>query len=469
MGESVPRVAADVDADERPKRVLTADDVRRATTRMAHEVLERNRGLDGVVLLGVRSGGVWLAQRLGEEIERIERAVPVGSIDASLFRDDIGLRPVVPAGRSDIPVSLDEATVILVDDVLFTGRTGRAALDAVAEYGRPRAVQLAVMVDRGHRELPIRPDFVGKNLPTSRDEDVRVRADGVWITHMKHLRSIAEIGPDAVLRLLDLTDTMVEVNQRPTLPLGNTPLADCPGCARECGRSPAVRPLVEESLLRHDSGRVRASLPHRAPGDHCYSSSRSSPLFFLGRDMAFPHAGLYATALIVVSPAHILNSSQVRVDITMMAQVTLTAWLGIRAIDRRDARLPWLLAGAGAGLAISAKYSAAIVVAAIVITALWFVRFAWRPALLTFCGTLAGFLVGEPGIVTHRGDVFLQVTAILKGARDVQAAFAIPFPQLIIRHLLDLARFSIGPPAALLAIYGCYVLLRLRRRLLLCS
>ncbi len=179
MGESVPRVAADV--DEGPKRVLTADDVRRATTRMAHEVLERNRGLDGVVLLGVRSGGVWLAQRLGEEIERIERAVPVGSIDASLFRDDIGLRPVVPAGRSDIPVSLDQATVVLVDDVLFTGRTVRAALDAIAEYGRPRAVQLAVMVDRGHRELPIRPDFVGKNLPTSRDEDVRVTADGVWI------------------------------------------------------------------------------------------------------------------------------------------------------------------------------------------------------------------------------------------------------------------------------------------------
>ncbi|MET0578899.1 MAG: bifunctional pyr operon transcriptional regulator/uracil phosphoribosyltransferase PyrR [Ilumatobacteraceae bacterium] len=173
--------SASPDEAEGPKRVLSADDVRRATTRMAHEILERNRGLDGVVLLGVRSGGVWLARRLAEEIGRIERPVPVGSIDASLHRDDFGLRPVVPAGRSDIPVDLDGATVVLVDDVLFTGRTVRAALDAIADYGRPRAVQLAVMVDRGHRELPIRPDFVGKNLPTSRDEDVQVGPDEVVI------------------------------------------------------------------------------------------------------------------------------------------------------------------------------------------------------------------------------------------------------------------------------------------------
>jgi pyrimidine operon attenuation protein/uracil phosphoribosyltransferase len=148
---------------------------------MAHEIIERNRGLDGVTLLGIQTGGVWLAERLGREIERIERPVPVGTIDASLYRDDIGLRPVVPAARSDIPVTLDGAVVVLVDDVLFTGRTVRAALDAVAEYGRPRAVQLAVLVDRGHRELPIRPDFVGKNLPTSRDEDVRVAQDEVVI------------------------------------------------------------------------------------------------------------------------------------------------------------------------------------------------------------------------------------------------------------------------------------------------
>jgi pyrimidine operon attenuation protein/uracil phosphoribosyltransferase len=166
------------------KRVLAPDDVRRATTRMAHEILERNGGVDGLVLLGLQKGGVWLARQLGGEIARIEHAVPVGTIDASLYRDDIGLRPVVPAGRSDIPVDLAGATVVLVDDVLYTGRTVRAALDAIAEYGRPRLVQLAVMVDRGHRELPIRPDFVGKNLPTSRTEDVRVSPDGVEIVEV---------------------------------------------------------------------------------------------------------------------------------------------------------------------------------------------------------------------------------------------------------------------------------------------
>ena len=151
------------------KRVLGPDDVRRAITRMAHEIIERNRGLDGVVLVGIQQGGVWLAERLGGEIARISTPVPVGSVDASLYRDDIGLRPV------------DGATVVLVDDVLYTGRTVRAALDAVSDYGRPRAVQLAVLVDRGHRELPIRPDYIGKNLPTSADERVTADADGVVI------------------------------------------------------------------------------------------------------------------------------------------------------------------------------------------------------------------------------------------------------------------------------------------------
>ncbi len=177
MAERAAQPAPGRGAD--PKRVLNADDVRRATTRMAHEILERNRGLDGVVLIGIRAGGVWLAERLAAEIGRIEHPVPVGSIDVSLHRDDIGLRPVVPAGRSELPIDVDGATVVLVDDVLFTGRTVRAALDAIAEYGRPQAVQLAVMVDRGHRELPIRPDFVGKNLPTSLDEEVSVTPDGV--------------------------------------------------------------------------------------------------------------------------------------------------------------------------------------------------------------------------------------------------------------------------------------------------
>ena len=163
------------------KQVLGPDDVRRAVTRMAHEIIERNRGLDGVVLVGLQRGGVWLAEALGREIGRIEHEVPIGSVDASLHRDDIGIRPVSPGAVSDLPVPVDGAVVVLVDDVLYTGRTVRAALDAIGEYGRPRSVQLAVLVDRGHRELPIRPDFVGKNLPTSLDEQVTVTADGVTI------------------------------------------------------------------------------------------------------------------------------------------------------------------------------------------------------------------------------------------------------------------------------------------------
>lgn len=164
--------------------VLGADDVRRAITRIGHEIVERNKGLDGVVLVGLQRGGVWIADALAAAIARTEpdRSVPVGRLDVSLYRDDIGLRPVVPGSVTDIPVPLDDAIVVLVDDVLYTGRTVRAALDALSDYGRPRCVQLAVLVDRGHRELPIRPDFVGKNLPTRVDEDVAVSADGVVIT-----------------------------------------------------------------------------------------------------------------------------------------------------------------------------------------------------------------------------------------------------------------------------------------------
>jgi pyrimidine operon attenuation protein/uracil phosphoribosyltransferase len=149
---------------------------------MAHEIIERNHGLDGVALIGLQRGGVWLAELLGAEIARIEHAVPVGSIDASLYRDDIGLRPVSPGSVSEVNFEIDGTTVVLVDDVLFTGRTVKAALDAITDYGRPRAVQLAVLVDRGHRELPIRPDFVGKNLPTSSTERVTATADGVVIS-----------------------------------------------------------------------------------------------------------------------------------------------------------------------------------------------------------------------------------------------------------------------------------------------
>lgn len=161
--------------------VLGPDDIRRAITRIGHEIVERNKGLDGVVLVGLQRGGVWIAESIAAAIAKSEHEVPVGAIDVSFYRDDIGLRPVVPGSVTHIPGALDDAIVVLVDDVLYTGRTVRAALDALADYGRPRCVQLAVLVDRGHRELPIRPDFVGKNLPTRTNEDVRVAPDGVVI------------------------------------------------------------------------------------------------------------------------------------------------------------------------------------------------------------------------------------------------------------------------------------------------
>jgi pyrimidine operon attenuation protein/uracil phosphoribosyltransferase len=161
------------------------DDLRRAVTRIAHEVVERNQGLDGVVVVGLQTGGVPLAERLAEALRRVEGTdVPVGTLDVALHRDDIGLRPVMPEAVTDIPFDLTAKVVVLVDDVLFTGRTVRAALDALNDYGRPRAVQLAVMVDRGHRELPIRPDYVGKNLPTNIDELVAVTDEGVDLLEM---------------------------------------------------------------------------------------------------------------------------------------------------------------------------------------------------------------------------------------------------------------------------------------------
>ncbi len=179
--------ASDEPADAVPVRrasVLGPDDVHRAITRIAHEIVERNRGLEGLVIVGLQRGGVWIAERLAVAIGRIEpaTAVPCGTLDVSLYRDDIGLRPVSPASASHIPVGLDGATVVLVDDVLYTGRTVRAALDALNDYGRPRSVQLAVLVDRGHRALPSRPDYVGKNLPTSSAEQVHVTPDGVTIS-----------------------------------------------------------------------------------------------------------------------------------------------------------------------------------------------------------------------------------------------------------------------------------------------
>ena len=165
-------------------KLLEAGDVKRAITRMAHEILERNKGAGGLVLVGIAARGDDLARRVAGEILRIEGAeVPVGSLDITYYRDDltkIAHAPIVK--RTDAMPELTGKTVVLVDDVLFTGRTVRAALDAITDHGRPTAVRLAVVVDRGHRELPIRPDHVGKNLPTSLDEDVKVRlseTDGV--------------------------------------------------------------------------------------------------------------------------------------------------------------------------------------------------------------------------------------------------------------------------------------------------
>jgi len=164
--------------------VLDERDVARALTRISHEILERNRGPVGLLLLGIPTRGVPLAARLAARIAQVEGSpVPHGSLDVTMYRDDLRLRPARALEHTDIPhAGVDGQVVVLVDDVLFSGRTIRAALDALNDVGRPRAVRLAVLVDRGHRELPIRADFVGKNLPTSLDEEVRVsvaEVDGV--------------------------------------------------------------------------------------------------------------------------------------------------------------------------------------------------------------------------------------------------------------------------------------------------
>jgi len=159
------------------RTVLHEADIARALTRIAHEILESNRGAEGLVLLGIPTRGVTLAERLGSVISGIaETDIPVGSLDITLFRDDLSKHPTRAPKRTEIPAGgIDGKTVVLVDDVLFSGRTIRAALDALQSIGRPSAVRLAILVDRGHRELPIRPDFVGKNIPSSRAERVNLR------------------------------------------------------------------------------------------------------------------------------------------------------------------------------------------------------------------------------------------------------------------------------------------------------
>jgi pyrimidine operon attenuation protein / uracil phosphoribosyltransferase len=161
-----------------PERLLmTEDDLRRALVRIAHEIVEAHRGAQDLVLVGMRTRGVPLARRLAASIEEIEGGkVPVGTLDIGLYRDDLPSRGVaVEIAPSDIPTDLNGKRVVLVDDVLYTGRSIRAALDALMDFGRPQRIQLAVLVDRGHRELPIRPDYVGKNLPTTRKDDIQVR------------------------------------------------------------------------------------------------------------------------------------------------------------------------------------------------------------------------------------------------------------------------------------------------------
>ncbi|MCU0257385.1 MAG: bifunctional pyr operon transcriptional regulator/uracil phosphoribosyltransferase PyrR [Vicinamibacterales bacterium] len=166
--------------------VMDADRISRALTRIAHEILERNHGISGVALVGVRSRGVPLARRIAAVLAGVSgEEVPTGALDITLYRDDlmrtaVGPQPLVR--KTEIPFSIDNRTIVLVDDVLYTGRTTRAALDALIDFGRPKAIQLVVLVDRGHRELPIKADYVGKNVPTSRKESVQVRLqelDGV--------------------------------------------------------------------------------------------------------------------------------------------------------------------------------------------------------------------------------------------------------------------------------------------------
>jgi pyrimidine operon attenuation protein/uracil phosphoribosyltransferase len=169
--------------------IMDVEAIRRALQRIAHEIIEGNPQLSKVVLAGIPSRGVEIAQRIAAFIHRIENIdIETGVIDVAMHRDDVGTRPELPVVRaSRLPLPLEERTVIIVDDVLYTGRTARAAMDAINSFGRPARIQLAALVDRGHRELPIRPDYVGKNLPTSAAEKVRVRIgsanepDGVWI------------------------------------------------------------------------------------------------------------------------------------------------------------------------------------------------------------------------------------------------------------------------------------------------
>ena len=235
------------------RTVLDARDITRALTRISHEILERNRGADDLVLLGIPSRGVPLAERIAERMASVEGvSVPVGSLDVTMYRDDLRLKPARTLMPTDIPAGgIDGKTVVLVDDVLYSGRTIRAALDALTEVGRPKAVQLAVLVDRGHRELPIRADFVGKNLPTSLAERVRVSlealdgVDSVAILEgdpmKRHLLSAADLTREDAELVLRTADEMRSLADRPIKKL------------------PALRGRTVVNLFFEDSTRTRIS------------------------------------------------------------------------------------------------------------------------------------------------------------------------------------------------------------------
>lgn len=160
-----------------PKELLDKNEIERAIMRIAHEIIERNKGTERLCLVGIQRGGVYLANRISGKIKAIENAdIPVGSLDISLYRDDLGMRKEHPVvRRSDITCDVNDKTIVLVDDVLFTGRSIRAAMEALMDFGRPAQIHLAVLIDRGHRELPIKADYVGKNIPTSLDETIEVQ------------------------------------------------------------------------------------------------------------------------------------------------------------------------------------------------------------------------------------------------------------------------------------------------------
>ena len=188
MAESADAPATDTSTSGVSRTVLDGSDITRALTRITHEILERNRGSADLLLLGIPTRGVTLAHRIAKRMSEVEgRTITAGALDVTMYRDDLRLRPARSLEHTDIPDDVDDKIVVLIDDVLFSGRTIRAALDALNDIGRPRAVQLAVLVDRGHRQLPLRADFVGKNLPTSLSEKVQVRlaeiddAEGVTI------------------------------------------------------------------------------------------------------------------------------------------------------------------------------------------------------------------------------------------------------------------------------------------------